>query len=640
MRVKLILAASLLAVSLSAGYVYVRHLPKLSEGDAIVLGDFANTTGQTVFDGGLREALEVSLEQSPYLVVVSNEKVTEAMRVLGRPANQAISRELASGICEGTHAKAFVAGGISAEDGKYQISLEALGCDGGASLVRTRAQAANPRVILPALGKAASELRREFGEKESSIEKFDTPLERATSPSLEALKLYSEGRRLTRDKGALEGVVALQKAVELDPRFALAYSSLAINHYNLNQNVQASDEIRRAFEMADRQTARQRLQTTTLYYDLGTGDIQKAISSYKQWLRLFPRDDVPWGDLSSEYFLIGDYEQAAVHAREALRLEPSSVAWFENLSTADIALNRFDDAKAVLREAFARKLEDSSLNGNMYALAFLRNDRAAMDREVKATSGKASGEDMMLAMEADTEAYYGHLKKARELSRQAVESARKAELAEPAAIWQGLAALREAAFGNAGEARKGAEEVLRLAPASRDAQTLAALVVAWSGDEKQTKTMLDDLRARYVSNTVVQLEWIPVIGARVELGRANPEGALHTLEAAAKYERGQMIGNLSNCCLLPVYVRGEAYLAAGQGPQAMAEFQKILDDRGLVVNCWAGSLALLGKARAQVKAGYRTAAHTSYEQFLAQWSQADAEIPIYKAARSEFAKLK
>jgi Tfp pilus assembly protein PilF len=612
----------------------------LSESDAIALGDFTNTTGQAVFDGSLREALGVSLAQSPYVNVVTSEKVTDALRGLGRPPNQPITRDLAGGICERTKAKAFVAGGISAQQGKYEVSLEALSCASGAAMAETRAEAGNVRQVLHALGTAATELRKEFGEEQSSIQKFDTPLERATSPSLEALKLYSEGRRLTRDKGASEGVAALQKAVELDPRFALAYSSLAVDHYNLNQNARASEEIRQAFEMADRQTARERLQITTLYYDLGTGDVKKAIASYKQWASLYPRDDVPWGDLSSEYFLIGDYEEAAANAKEALRLEPSSVAWYENLSTADIALQRLGEADALLRDAVAKKLEDPSLHANMYALAFLRNDASAMQRELSAAAGQASGEDTMLAMQADTEAFSGRLKKARALSRQAVESAQKAELAEPAAIWEGLAALREAAFGNKEEARNGAEKILGMAPESRDAQTLAALILARAGETQRARGILEDLSARYVSNTVIQMVWIPTIRAQNELLRQNSHTALQLLETVAPYERGQMIGNLSNCCLIPIYLRGEAYLAAGQGAQAVNEFQKILDDKGVVVNCWAGSLALLGKARGQVLAGYKAAARTTYGQFLAQWKDADVDVPIYKAARSEYAKLR
>ena len=640
MKSKLIIAALLMVAVVASLYSYLRRGPKLAESDAVVLTDFNNKTGEAVFDGSLRAALAVSLAQSPYVTVVSDEKVIEALRGMGRNADEPLTREVAQKICERTGAKAVVAGGITREQAAYVVSLDAFRCNTGAEFAGTRVEANNPRQVLHALGAAASDLRKEFGEEQSSIQKFDTPLERATSPSLEALKLYGEGRKLTRDKGALEGLEPMQKAIELDPRFALAYSSLAVNHYNLNQNAKASEEIRQAFEMGDRQTARERLQITTLYYDLGTGDVKKAIASYKLWVNQYPRDDVPWGDLSSEYFLIGDYEQAAANAAEALRLEPSSVAWYENLSTAEIALQRFDNAQTILKEAFAKKLDDSSLHANLYALAFLRDDHAAMERELSATSGKPGGEDMMLAMQADTEAFSGRLKKARELSRRATESAEKAQLTEPAAIWRGLSALREAAFGNMEEARKQSSESLRIAPNSRDVQTLAALVLARVGETRQSHQIVDDLRARYVSNTVVQMAWIPTIRAQTELQVQNPHGALTLLEGVTPYERGQLIGNLSNCCLIPIYLRGEAYLAAGQGAQAVTQFQKILDDKGVVVNCWAGSLAWLGKARAQASAGYKGAARTTYAQFLAQWKDADADVPIFKAARSEYAKLK
>jgi tetratricopeptide (TPR) repeat protein len=640
MKSKVIIAALLTMAVGSSLYSYLRRGPKLAEMDAVLLTDISNKTREAAFDGSLREALGVSLAQSPYLNVVSEEKVSEALRGAGDQAGSSFTRELAQKICERVGAKAVVTGGVRKEDGNYVVSLAALRCGTGAELAETRAEAASPQQVLHALGAAATDLRKEFGEEPGSIQKFDIPLERATSPSLAALKLYSEGRRLTRSKGAMEGVEALQKAVELDPRFALAYSSLAVNHYNLNQNAKASEEIRQAFEMGDRQTARERLQITTLYYDLGTGDVKKAIASYKQWVSLYPRDDVPWGDLSSEYFLIGDYEAAAANAAEALRLEPTSVAWYENLSTAEIALQRFDDAQAILKEAFAKKLEDSSLHANLYALAFLRDDATAMEREVSATAGKAGGEDMMLALQADTEAFSGRLKKARELSRRAVESAEKAQLAEPAAIWQGLSALREAAFGNKGEAQKQAGESLRIAPGSRDVQTLAALVLARSGEEQRSREIVDDLRARYVSNTVIQGAWIPTIRAQTELQQQNPRGALQALEAVIPFDRGQTIGNLSNCCLLPIYLRGEAYLAAGQGAEAITQFQKILDDKGVVVNCWAGALARLGKARAQAAAGYPGAARSTYEEFLGQWKHADADVPVLKAARSEYAKLK
>ena len=639
MRSKLAIAAALLVAAGFGVYWYLHAGPKLTETDTIVLADFTNSTGETVFDGSLREALVVALAQSPFLNLVSEEKVIETLRQMGHMGER-LTPSLARLVCQRAGAKAYLAGLIVKEGAGYVVSLEARRCDTDDSMAKTRGEGNSQQEVLRALGTAASALRREAGESEDSLQKFNLPLDRATSPSLEALKAYAEGRKLTREKSSLDGVAPLQKAVALDGRFALAYSSLAVNHYNLNQNALAADEIRQAFEMGDRQTARERLQITTLYYDLGTGDVQKAIANYKEWGQLYPRDDVARGNLSSEYFLIGNYEEAAQTAKEALRLEPDSLAWYENLSTAYIALMRLDEAEAYLKEAFAKKLDDPSLHANMYSLDFLRGDPTGMDRELAASVGKPGGEDMMLALEADTEAFYGHQKRARELSRRAVESAQKADLTEPAAIWGALASLREAAFGSLGEARNEAAEVLKIAPNSRDVQILAALVFARVGDKDRSQSLMDDLRARYISNTLVQTAWIPMIQAQSEIFGGNPAKAVEFLQVVKPYERGELIGNLSNCCMVPVYLRGEAYLKAGQGSQALVEFRRILDSRGVVVNCWAGSLARLGQARAQALAGYTGAARATYQQFFGLWKDADPDIPIVKAAHTEYRNLK
>ncbi len=494
--------------------------------------------------------------------------------------------------------------------------------------------------MVRALGMAAKDLRGKFGEDAASLQKFDLPLDRAATGSLDALKAFSEGRRLAREKGAIDAVPALRKAIESDSRFALAHSNLAVAHYNLNQNALAADHIRQAFELADRQTVRDRLHITTLYYDVATGDVQKAIASYKEWVRLYPRDDIAKGNLSSEYFLIGDYDQAATLAQQALRLDPGSTAWYENLATAYIALQRLEEAQSILDQAFARKLDDPSMHADLYALAFLRGKPAGMEREIAWSAGKPGGEDTMLALRADTEAYAGHVQRARELSRRAVEVAQNAQLTEPAAIWQGIAALREAVYGNLEEARKDADKVLDLAPKSRDAQILAILVLTRIGDVRRAQTMRDDLAAANVSNTVVQSAWLPTIRAQAEMVGGKPVKALELLDLVKPYERGQLIGNLSYSCMIPVYVRAEAYLGAKRGPQALVEFQKLIDSRGVVGNCWSGALAHLGQGRAQALSGSTNAARTSYQEFFALWKNADPDIPILKSARAEFAKLK
>jgi eukaryotic-like serine/threonine-protein kinase len=632
---------AVLALSaLLTGCGLFRSGPKLAESDTIVLADFTNATGDAGFDGSLNEALAVSLGQSPWLNIISPEKVGEALRSMGHSPDDAVAGDLAQKVCRQVGAKAYVSGKISKDSEKFSLALHAVDCSTGDSIADAKNEAAARNDVIHALGEAAGELRGGLGESRASIQKFNLSLEKAASPFPEALKAYGQGRKLTREKGAVDGVAPFKKAIESDPRFALAHSNLAVSYYNLNQNALAAEEIRQAFELGDRQTERDRLHVKTLYYDLGTGDVQKAIASYREWTQLYPRDDIAQGNLSSEYFLVGQYEEAAAAAAQALRLDPGSAAWYENLSTAYISLLRLDDAQSIINQAFSRKLDDPSFHADLYALAFLRSDSAAMDREAAWAAGKAGGEDDLLALQADTEAYVGHLKKARELSRRAVESARQAQLAEPAAIWQGLSALREAVFGFPSEAQGQAAEVLKLAPESRDAQVLAAMDYAAGNDPVRAQKILDDLRARYVSNTIVQQVWLPTILAQNELLRQNPSRAIELLEPVKPFERGQLIGNLSNSCLIPPYLRGQAYLAMKQGMLALAEFQKIQDSRGVVVNCWAGSLGRLGKARAQALGGYVGAARTAYQDFLSLWKDADPDIPILKSARAEFAKLK
>ncbi|HKV64358.1 MAG TPA: tetratricopeptide repeat protein [Candidatus Acidoferrum sp.] len=640
MKLKLAITVLLLAFVAGGSYWYSQRGTKLSETDTVLIGDFANATGDPVFDGTLREALAVSLAQSPSLNLVSVEKVGEALKSLGQPAGARVTRDIAPKLCPLLGATVYLNGGIAKDGSGYSVRLDASRCTTGDDVASVKGDAADKREALHALGTAAAGLRAKFGEETMSLQKFDLPLERATTASLEALAAFTEGRRLVREKGAMDAVPALKKAVELDPKFALAHSNLAVAYYNLNQNALAADQIRQAFELADRQTVRDRLHITTLYYDLATGDVQKAIRSYKEWVQLYPRDDIAKGNLASEYFLIGDYDQAATFAQQALRLDPGSAAWYENLATAYIALQRLEEAKNVLDQAFARKLDDPSMHADLYALAFLRGEPAGMEREMAWSVGKPGGEDDMLALQADTEAYAGHVQKARELSRRAVEVAQNSQLNEPAAIWQGIAALREAVYGNFEEARKGADKVLEISPNSRDAQTLAILILARIGDVRRAQTMMDDLVAANVSNTVVQSAWVPTIRAQTAMINQKPTQALEFLDAVKPYERGQLIGNLSYSCMIPVYLRAEAYLAANRGPQALAEFQKLIDNRGVVGNCWSGALAHLGQGRAQVMSGSASAARTSYQEFFALWKDADANIPILKAARTEFAKLK
>lgn len=640
MRTRFLLAGLFLLLLAAGGFWYAGNSVKLTDKDLLLVGDFENSTGDAVFDGSLREALSIGLAQSPLLNLVSAEKVAEALHAQSLSPNTPVNRELAPKVCGHVGATVFLTGAIAKNGDGYLLKLSTFQCASSKEISSAKSVAGDKSQVVHALGEAAAKLRSQLGEAPDSVKKFNLPLERATSSSVEAIQSFAEGRQLSREKGSLDAVPALKKAIELDPKFALARSNLAVSYYNLNQNALAADSIRQAFELADRQTVRDRLHITTLYYDLGTGDVQKAIQSYKQWVALYPRDDIAKGNLASEYFLIGDYEQAASFGSQALSLDPGSVAWYENVATADIALMRLKEARYILNLAASRKLEDSAIHTDVYALAFLQGDTSAMQREMDWSAGKAGGEDAMLALQADTEAYEGHLQKARELSHRAVQAAQAANLAEPAAIWEGLSALRDAVYGKTQEARAGADKVLTIAPNSRDAQTLAILVLARIGEQRRAQSMLDDLAAAHVSNTVMQSVWVPTVRAQFNLMNQKPAQALELLESVKPYERGQLIGNLSYACMVPAYLRGEAYLAMRQGAAALAEFQKLNDNRGIVGNCWSGALGLLGQARAEALSGSFHAARNSYQRFFELWKAADADLSILKSARVEFAKLR
>jgi tetratricopeptide (TPR) repeat protein len=445
-------------------------------------------------------------------------------------------------------------------------------------------------------------------------------------------------RAAVREKGDLEAVPFYQQAIDLDSRFAMAHSGLAVSNFNLSQLAQASEHIRQAYEAGDRHTFREHLNITTLYYDLALGDIEKAIESYKEYIRVYPRDDVALGNLSSEFFAIGDYEQAANYAEQALKIDPDSAAWYENYSTALLALSRTDEAETVFKDAFSRGLDDPALHLNVYTLAFMKADAPRMQEQLAWAEGKKSGNDSMLAAQADTEAFYGRLKKARDFTRRAVLAAESADLKESAALWAAQAGLREVMFGHVAEAQKRAQEALKLKSDSKDVNALAALIFALTGDLR-AQSIADDLRAQYVSNTTMQKAWLPVLRAALAMHKQQDAQAIQELEVALPYEKGQLIGNLSYSCMIPAFLRGQADLRLQKARHAEVEFQKIESHPGIVGNCWSRPLAKLGRARAQVSFGSPADARNSYRQFLALWKDADPDLAILKQAKAEAAKL-
>jgi serine/threonine protein kinase/tetratricopeptide (TPR) repeat protein len=634
--------ATIVVVGLTVGgwLYFARRAHVLTEKDSIVLADFTNTTGDEVFDDTLKQALAVDLGQSPFLNILSEDKVRQTLREMTRSPGERLTQDLAREVCQRAGSKAYMAGSIAALGTQYVIGLEALNCATGDVLAREQVTSAGKEQVLSALGQAAAKLRNEVGESLSSVQKFDVPLERATTNSLEALKAYTLGRKTRSEKGEAEAIPFFNRAIELDPNFASAYAFLAVAYNNLNQHSLAVDYFKKAFDLRDRVTEREKFSITWLYYANVTGERGKANQTAELWIQVYPRDYLPYIFLGVDYMILGQYEKAATETREAPRLEPNSVIPYLNLGQIYLALNRFDEARAITEEAFGRKLDHIALHLNLYALAFFQGNQAIMKQQADWAIGKPGAEDWMLSLESDTEAWSGKLGKARELSRQAIESARRSDEKEPAALWQANAAIREALFGNEEVARQNALAAVALAPGSHYAEEQAALAYALAGDAAHSQSLADDLAKRFPQDTVVQSVWLPTIHAQMETGRKNSARSIELLRAAAPYELGMLSDAASNSCLYPVYVRAEAYLSAQQGPAAAAEFQKILDHRGLLWNCATGALAHLGLARAYAMQGDTVKARAAYQDFLTLWKDADPDIPIYQQAKAEYAKLK
>jgi eukaryotic-like serine/threonine-protein kinase len=645
-------AAVLLIAALAAGALSYssRQKRRLTDKDTIVIADFTNSTGDPVFDDTLRTALTVALNQSPFLNVLSDNKVAGTLRLMTRPAGTKLTPDVARELCERAGSKAYIGGSIDSLGSEYVLALKAVNCKTGDTLAQEQVTAAAKEKVLTTLGDAISKLRGELGESLATLQKFDVPLEEATTSSLEALHAYSLGEKTRRESGSFEGLQYVQNAIQLDPNFAIAYSSAATFYTSLGQPGRAAEYITKAFELRDHASEREKLQISANYYLLTVGDLDKGARSFQELIDRYPRDLIAYNRLGNLYNHAGQHERANQVLRQALLLDPDRVSLHANLGNTLLALQRFDEARQTIHQALARKLDSFVMHNALYGLAFLGSDSPAMAEQQQWFSARPTVEHYEVSLASDTEAYAGHLRKARELTRRSVDLSIRADSKEGAGLRWEKAALREAAFGNFTESRVAATMGLKLSPASLAVEVEAALAYAMIGDTTRAESLAQELNRLRPLDTQIQSVWLPAIRAKLALNRKNPAAALHDLQGALppiEYGQINFMDNLN--CLYTAYIRGEADLASGQGRAAAAEFQRILDHSGLVWNCWTGALAHLGVARANAFEARnahgadadtaRVRALTAYQHFLTLWKDADPDIPIYRQAKAEYSAL-
>ena len=660
---------------LVAWYYAARPAHALNRMDTIVLADFSNKTGDPIFDDTLRQGLAAQLQQSPFLSLVSDQRIQQTLRLMGRSADTKLSPAIIGDLCQRAGSKAYLSGSISNLGTQYVIGVSAVNCQTGDYLAQEQVTANGKENVLKALGEASTKLRAKLGESLKTVQKLDTPIEQATTPSLEALQAYSMGRQTMQGKGDPAAAIPLLKhSIELDPKFAMAYAMLGTSYYNIGEKKLSAENTYKAYGLRSRVSEWEKFYIESHYYQFATGDLEKARQAYELWAQIYPREQVPKTNLGVIYQSLGQHEKSLNEFREGLRLSPDGLIYGDVVAEF-VRLNRFNEAGAAAGEALSKNLDSLDLRIYLYLLAFLQNNPDSMAQQVSWASGKPGKENVMLYLQASTAAYSGKLTAAREFSRQAATSADRAGEKEVEAGCEAASALWEAFYGNASEARQHAAATLEKSN-GRDAQYAAALALAVIGDSARAQTLAEDLQKRFPDDTVGRFNYLPTLHAQLFLNAADrspeppsdrspdrsphrspalspersperspdrsPENvakAIEALSVASPYELAVPGNNTFWTNLYPIYVRGQAFLAAHQGAQAAAEFQKILDWRGVVANEPIAALAHLGLARSYALAGDKAKSSHAYNAFLFLWKDADPNIPVLKQATTEYAKL-
>jgi serine/threonine protein kinase/Tfp pilus assembly protein PilF len=641
-RSKAIIPAAVAALLLLVvGYFYSHRTRQLTDKNTIVLADFTNTTGDPVFDGTLRQGMTVQLEQSPFLSLISEARIERVLQMMGKPADARLTPEIAREVCERTASTAVLEGSIASLGSQYVLGLRAKNCRTGDILDDEQAQATRKEDVLNALSQIASKFRSRVGESLSTIQRHDTPLAEATTASLEALEAYSTAWKVHSSSGAKAALPLFRRATEIDPNFAMAHAALGRMYADLDESDLSAESTTRAWQLRDHASDREKFFITAGYQTLVTGNLEEAQQTCEAWAQTYPRDALPHTQLSGYINkAAGQYEKAAAEAGKAIELDPDFAFGYFNVAINNVYLDRLGEAENALRRAAGRGLEMDEFIELDYDIAFLRGDVVGMEREAARARGRSEGENWISNKEAFALAYSGHLQQARSMSRRAVDEARQTAQRERAGLWEAGAAVREAFFGNASEARKSAMAALELSK-DREVEYGAAFALARSGDFSQAQALANDLERQFPEDTSIRFSYLPALHARLALNHGDASKAIELLQVAVSHELGAPRSSIHALfgALYPVYVRGEAYLATRQGPEAAAEFQKILDHRGIVVSDPIGALAHLQLGRAYALSGESAKAKTAYQDFLTLWKDADPGIPILKQAKAEYARL-
>ncbi|HEY0701336.1 MAG TPA: serine/threonine-protein kinase [Candidatus Acidoferrales bacterium] len=640
-----VLVPAVLVIALIGGGLYYRsHGAKtLTEKDTVVLADFTNTTGDPVFEGTLRQGLAAQLEQSPYLNIVSDDKIGGTLKLMSLAPDARLTREVARQVCERTSSAAVIDGSIASIGGQYAVGLNAVNCKTGETIATEQVTSPDKAHVLDALTKASSQIRTKLGESHDSLAKFDTPLKEATTPSLEALQAYSLGykaQEVQNDPPAARPL--LTRAVELDPNFAVAYAHLGTVYNNLSEPGLAAENMKKAYALRDRASEREKIYIDTHYFQFVLGDLDKAAEAYNLWIQTYPRDEGPRTNLAAIYGTLGQFKKALEMAKAEFEVNPASALNASNVAGDYISNGQLDEARSTIELAQSNKLDSNNLHLALYNLAFFNKDAAGRAKEVAWATGKPGVEDIFVANEGVTAAAYGQVSKSREFTNRAVDLAKRADEKETAGGYESNQALSEARFGNFAEAKQRAAAALALTR-NREAQSSVAIALAIAGDEAQAQKLADDLAERLPEDTLVKFMYVPTIHAAIAVHQGNGSKAVEFLQPVAPYDLSSNLGGFS------IYVRGNAFLLQKDGAAAAAEFQKLLDNFGIIQNDPFASLAhlSLGRAYALQAASAqgadadaaRAKAKSAYQDFLALWKDADPDVPILKQAKAEYAKL-